>query len=156
MDALLIPGVGPSGSPWIRTSAGAGIRPNMSISGSSSRSGARMRSASASSARTAPSIITRLRPRIGSGISGSGGSCRMRNDVVTSSGASSDQAAQRVRTRSAWRPVPGQHAAVGGGDRVELELELRDDAEVAAAAAQGPEDVRVGGRHRPSGSVRRR
>jgi hypothetical protein len=34
-------------------------------------------------------------------MSGSGGSCMMRNDVVTSSGAVSDQLAQRRRTRSA-------------------------------------------------------
>ncbi len=39
------------------------------------------------------------------------------------------------------RPVPEQHAAVGGGEVVAGELELRDDAEVAAAAPQGPEQV---------------
>ena len=55
----------------------------MSISGASARSG----SITPGSPWTAPSMITIERPRIGSGISGSGGSCMIRNEVVTWSGA---------------------------------------------------------------------
>jgi hypothetical protein len=42
-------------------------------------------------------------------------------------------------------PVPGEHAAVGTGDRVEPELERGDHTEVAATAAQRPEQVGLGG-----------
>ncbi len=90
-------GIGSSGSWCRRTSEGAGTIANVSISGASARSG----SITAGSPWTAPSIITIERPRIGSGMSGSGGSCMIRNDVVTCSGASTAHAAQAFSTRSA-------------------------------------------------------
>ena len=46
-------------------------------------------------------------------------------------------------TRSASRPVPDHEAGVDLGQRVEAELERGDDAEVAAAAAQRPEQLGV-------------
>jgi hypothetical protein len=72
----------------------------VSISGRSSRSGARIRSASVSPPSTAPSTATRLRPRIISGSSGSGGSRSTRSEVVTSSGAAAAQSRQRRSTGS--------------------------------------------------------
>ena len=50
------------------------------------------------------------------------------------------------RGKGVHRPLPGvgHHPAEDHrADRARLELEARDDAEVAAAAAQGPEEVRV-------------
>ena len=132
-------GIGSSGSWWMRTSAGAGTMPNRSSSGSSARSG----SSTAGSPWTAPSMITTLRPRRNSGSSSSGGSCMIRKEVVTWSGASTAHAAQAVSTRSASRPVPQHHAGVDLAERVEAELERRDDAEVPAAAAQRPEQLGV-------------
>ena len=84
-----------------RTSASDGTRAKVSISGSSARSSARISSAAASSPRTAPLIIASWRPRTGAGISSNGGSCRIRNAVVTESGASAAQRAQVRRTFSA-------------------------------------------------------
>ena len=84
-----------------RTRPAAGTRAKVSISGSRARSSARIASAAASSPSTAPSIIASWRPRTGAGISSNGGSCRIRNDVVTASGASTAQRAQVRSTFSA-------------------------------------------------------
>ena len=95
-------GVGPSGSMCSRISAAVGCRSKVSISGPSARSGARISAASSSVPMTAPSMTTMVRPRKGGGISSIGGTLMTRHEVVTSSGASSDQADQ-VRSTSAAR-----------------------------------------------------
>ena len=91
-------GIGSSGSWCRRTSAGAGTIANVSISGCQraqrrrarpGRPGRRRRSSRASGRARAPGS-----PR-------SGGSCMIRNEVVTWSGASTAHCAQAVSTRSA-------------------------------------------------------
>ena len=72
----------------------------MSISGARARSGAMI--ASPSSPVTAPSIITSRRPRMTSGMSGIGGTCMIRSDVVTLSGAVFVHSAQAVSTFAEW------------------------------------------------------
>jgi hypothetical protein len=94
-----------------RDSAADGMDSKLSISGASSRSGARISAAAASSPRTAPLMTTIVRPRKGGGISSIGGTLRMRNAVVTSSGAVTAQAAQRVRTSCARDPSQTSHPA---------------------------------------------
>ena len=97
-------GIGCSGSMWIRLRATGGTWANVSTSGASPRSGASTAAASATPPATAPSITTIERPRTNSGSSGSGGTCRMRADVVTSSGTvrvHSTHAASTSRARSA-------------------------------------------------------
>ena len=92
-----MPGTGVSGSMcrWLSATGGAGA--NMSISGSSARNGASTSEAYSAPPTTAPSITTKLRPRTISGISGTGGTCRIRIDVVAVSGAS------RVHACQAWK-----------------------------------------------------
>ncbi len=97
-----VAGVGPSGSMWIRTRPAAGMRANMSMSGSSERNGARILSASSSLPSTAPSMTTSRRPRNSSGMSGISGTFSRRNAVVTSSGAVTLHSAHPRRTFSAW------------------------------------------------------
>ena len=87
-----------------RIRAAVGCRSKVSISGSSARSGARIAAASSSVPMTAPSMTTMVRPRNGGGISSIGGTLRMRQAVVTSSGASSDQADQARSTSAAREP----------------------------------------------------
>ncbi len=64
--------------------------------------------------------------------------------IPTSSGASAANSRRNRSTRGAssigHASKPGQHVRA---ERVELELERRDDPEVAAAAAQTPEQVGV-------------
>ena len=70
--------------------------------------------------------------------------CAARPSTVSSSGAFADELAvaveQLLRLRERMDDQPGEHL---GPDRVQPELERRDDAEVAAAAADRPEQVRV-------------
>ena len=132
-------GIGSSGSWWMRTSAGAGTMPNRSSSGLSARSG----SSTAGSPWTAPSMITTLRPRSSSGSSSSGGSCMIRKDVVTWSGASTAHCRPGREHALGLGPVPQHHPRVDLAERVEAELERGDDAEVAAATTQRPEQLGV-------------
>ena len=78
---------------WMCWSAAAGMTPNVSSSGPSSRSGARTSAPCCSSPLTAPSIITNDLPRTISGMSGIGGIAMSRMLVVTSRGASAAQRA---------------------------------------------------------------
>ena len=98
MQWPLAPGTGSSGSPWMCTRPTGGMGCHMSISGPSSRSGASSAAPSSASARIAPSTMTRLRPRRGSGIWGKSGSCIRRAEVVTSSGRVLVHFTQRPRT----------------------------------------------------------
>ena len=93
-------GTGSGGSLWISIRLVAGIVSHMSISGESSRSGARHFSPSAGSPHQAPSMITSCRPRRNSGMSGIGGNCIIRAEVLISSGASGAHSAQRFSTSS--------------------------------------------------------
>ena len=86
-----------------------------------------------------------LRPRSGSGISSIGGSWRMRPTEVISSGVVSVQSRQAESTSLGVLPGPDQPAGEDGLEREELVLEGRDDAEVAAAAAQREEEVALVG-----------
>lgn len=88
---------------WTPTSAAAGIRPNVSISGASARSVASRLAAVASSSRRAPSITTTERPLRNGGSSGSGGKCITRSVVVADSGAVPVQAAHARATASVCR-----------------------------------------------------
>ena len=139
---------------WISGSAAAGIRPKVSISGPSARSGASSSAARSSSSSTAPSITTSWRPLRNGGSSGSGGKLITRIDVVTESGSSRVHR-PRANHLGGALAVPQQHAGVHVGDRQQLELERDDDAEVAAAAAQRPEQLGVvlgvGAHHRAVG-----
>ena len=65
----------------------------------------------------------------------------MRPTEVTSSGVVSVQSRQAVEHALRLLPVPDHPAGEGLLEREELELHRRDDAEVAAAAAQGEEEV---------------
>ena len=69
----------------------------------------------------------------------------MRPTEVTSSGVVSVQSRQAASTRSDCLPGPDQPAGEDLLEREELELDRRDDAEVAAAAAQGEEEVALVG-----------
>ena len=107
------------------------------------------RGAPAASPAYAPSITTTERPDRNGGSSGSGGKCMMPDDVVTSSGARRGPArARRAAPRRARSYGPQQHARVDLAVREQRELHRGHDAEVAAAAAQRPEQVRVHGRRR--------
>ena len=145
----LTPGVGPSGSMCRRTSEADGTRAKVSISGSSARSSARIASAAASSPSTAPLIMASWRPRTGAGISSNGGSCRIRNDgrdrVRRVDGPAGPGAQDLLRVGA----VPDQHPGVRRLDRVEPELQRGDHAEVAAAAADRPEQLGLGVRVGP-------
>ena len=89
----------------------------------------------------AASTTTIFCPRMRSGIGAMSGSWRMRPTEVTSSGAVRVQAAQRVQDLLRALPGEDQPAGVGALERVHAELERGDHAEVAAAAAQRPEQV---------------
>ena len=104
-----MPGIGCSGSMWIRDRPTGAMSANVSISGPSARSGA-----SSSPARAgvldevAPSIITTPRPRRNCGSSGIGGNCMIRIDVVTESGTSavhSRQVCMTSRARSTGKSI---------------------------------------------------
>ena len=102
-DGSLMPGIGCSGSMWMRERPTGGMSSKVSISGPRARSGARISAARSASSTIAPSISTTPRPRRKSGSSGSGGSCMIRIEVVTESGASavhSRQACSTSRARS--------------------------------------------------------
>ena len=88
---------------------------------------------------------TSRRPRRKSGSSGIGGSRSARNEVVTSSGAPGAQAAHSRSTGSIAVEVPDHHPGVRRPDVVHAELQRGDHAEAAAAAAHGPEELRVRG-----------
>ena len=78
------------------------------------------------------------------GTNGSGGAVITAQPVDTSSGAASAQSRQPRRTSG--RTIDGEHHQPGEHDRAERmqpELELGHDAEVAAAAADAPEQVGV-------------
>ena len=103
-----MPGIGSSGSMWIRDRPTGGMSANVSISGPSARSGASSSAARSASSTTAPSMITTPRPRRNSGSSGSGGSCMMRAEVVTESGTAavhSRQACMTSRARSHGKSI---------------------------------------------------
>ena len=125
----------------MRVSAGIGSVPNMSISGPSSRSGA---STSAAASRVAEHRAVDDDELPAAEELGDLGQRRelhdprARRDVLGGAGRPRGPALQDAL---GLRPVPGHHARVGLGDRQQLELELGDDAEVAAAAAQRPEQV---------------
>ena len=110
------------------------------------RRGTRATCASPSStgpAETAMSAATFL-PCHSSGITGSGGAVVRLTSAVTSSDAPGAQSRNaRRRSRVGVGRVEDRPGVDDRADRVQLELELRDDAEVAAAAAQPPEQVGV-------------
>ena len=83
------------------------------------------------------------RPRMNAGSSGSGGSFKIRKEVVISSGREGAQSAHRRNTCSASCRVPDQHAGVRRARSGKLELQRGDHAEAAATAPQRPEQVRV-------------
>ena len=117
----------------------------MSISGDSARSGASSSAARSASSRIAPSITTICRPLRNGGSSGSGGKLITRIEVVTESGGSRVHSAQAREHLGRALAVPEQHAGVRGR-RIGIRSSSigDDDAEVAAAAANRPEQVGVG------------
>ena len=136
-----IAGVWPSGSSCRRTRPAAGIVASVDISGSRSSSGW-------TSSRPLCLVAhvgdldddeVAAAQRLGDG--SIGGNWRMRPTDVTSSGVVSVQSRQAVSTRSELLPRPDHPAGEGLLEREELELDRRDDAEVAAAAAQREEEV---------------
>ena len=82
--------------------------------------------------------------RSGSGTSGSGGRRSRRMIEVSSSGASCGPLAVGVQDLRAGGRGPEQRAGVDLGQLEQVELDRRHGAEAAAAAAQRPEQVRVG------------
>ena len=138
------PGTGCSGSMCSLLSAPIGITPVVSISGSRSRSGCSSAAPSPASPRWIASTTTNLRPRSGSGMSGIGGSISSRPTVVIDSGIRGASRCQAAQHLGCPLDRPEHRAGVDLGDRVEPELDGGDDAEVAAAAAQRPEQGRLG------------
>ena len=126
-----------------RVSDRGGAGAKVLISGPSSHSGASIAAASSWSPSTAPSTTTSVRPRSDSGTSGSSGTLTMRSAVVASSGVPVAQRVQRSSTSGARGGVPDHHSGVRLPDLVQGELQGRHDAEVPAAAAQRPEQVRL-------------
>ena len=88
-------------------------------------------------------------PRSGSGTVGSGGKDRKVTAAVTSSGSERDHSAKNSSTSRLPVERVVEVAAVHRGDRDQPELQLGDDAEVAGAARQAPEQVGVLGRRWP-------
>ena len=82
-----------------------------------------------------------LRPRNGSGMTSIGGSWRMRPTDVISSGVRLGPVAPGLEHLRGALPGEDQPAGEDGLEREERVLEGRDDAEVAAAAAQREEEV---------------
>ena len=115
----------------------------VSISGSRSRSACTASAPNARSPMIAASIVTKLRPRRNSGISGIGGICMIRAEEVTSSGTGQRPLAPGVHDLGGALPRPPHRAGVELGHGVEGDLHRGHDAEAAAAAAQRPEQVRV-------------
>ena len=130
----------------------------MSSSGvASSRSGRVTRSPSSGSPAYMPPTPTKGSPRSCSGSSGITGSDQMYPTVESSSGASATKSRQPARTRAASSMRVGDVELEDlGPEAVEAELEPRDDAEVAAAAADRPvAGRRARGRSRAPGGRRR-
>ena len=83
-------------------------------------------------------------PRAGSGTNSSGGAVMNARPVPTSSGASRHEVAVEAHQVAGHRGRVEQHAAEHDrADLVQAEVEGGDHAEVAAAAAQAPEQVGV-------------
>ena len=83
-------------------------------------------------------------PRAGSGTNSAGGAVMSATPLPTSSGASSMKSRQWRSTSRAMEPGVEQHAAEHDrADRVQPQHELGHDPEVAPAAADRPEQVRV-------------
>ena len=86
--------------------------------------------------------ITTSVPCADSGRNGSGGALRSTAQTLSSSGARGVEVAPRAQHLARLRERIDDEAGVElGADRMERELERRDDAEVAAAAAQRPEQL---------------
>ena len=129
------------GSMWISLRRAGGIVAHVSMIGAAmSRKAPTISTASASPAITAPSIATIGRARSRSGTSGSGGSWRIRADVVAGLGAVRVHSSQRVDL-GALAAVPDRDAGEHLVDRVERELEAGHGAEAPTAAAQRPEQL---------------
>ena len=84
---------------------------------------------------------TNWRPRTGSGMSGSGGTCSRRADVEIASGAVRHHSTYALEDLGRPLPRPEHRAGVDLGRGVEDELHRGHDAEAAAAAAQRPEQL---------------
>ena len=78
-----------------------------------------------------------------SGKGGPGGTVRKAKKPLSSSGAWAMKSRYQRSTSAAWSSVPEHRPGVDGADGVQPEQERGDDAEVAAAAAHGPEQIRV-------------
>ena len=91
-----------------------------------------------------PTIATAGLPRSAAGMSSSSGALRNTNASESSSGASTitsrKSAQQLAGAIGGMQHEPAEHLRA---DRVQRELDRGDDAEVAAAAAQRPEQVGV-------------
>ena len=113
---------------------------NVSISGSSSRSGASCAEPLVSSPSQAASTTTNERPRSGSGICSNGGTFSRRPSEVISSGT---LASTMPRLEYLGRPLlrPEQHARIELGNREQLQLQRGHHGEAAAATAQRPEKL---------------
>src|SRR5262249_13789954 len=109
----------------------------MSASGPSARKGASARSASASPANRSCAISTGL-PWWAAGMNGRGGAAPSTGAMVESASGAVDAAAARCRAGGKRGPAAGD-----GGDRPQPEAEARRDAEVAAPAANRPEEIRL-------------
>ena len=128
---------------WMRLSTAGDDGAHVSISGSSARSAASAAAPSSAPPAYAPSTTTTERPDRNGGSSGSGGKWMIRNDVVTSSGAVRVHVVPGAQQLGVALVRPQHHAGVDLAVRVQAELHRGDDAEVAAAAAERPEQLGV-------------
>ena len=121
-----MPGVGPSGSMWMRERPPGAIIANVSISGPRSRSGCEQRGAGGLVAEVgAVDGHDQARPARNSGMSGSGGTCIRRALVVTSSGAVRGPRGPGLEDLGAALPRPEHHAGVDLGQRVQARSRRR-------------------------------
>ncbi len=128
-----------------RLSSASGVGRRVFSSGSSARRGASSASASVGSPAWITSTSTNDRPRIASGISGSGGSRSSLPDGRQLVGKLAlGQLAPGLQHLGVALDRPPEDAGVDLGERVEGQLEGGHDPEAASAAAQRPEEVGLG------------
>ena len=148
-------GSGSSGSMARSPSTTGGTVANVSRSGPSSRSGRRSARPRPRSPRNAAITIANERPRANAGTSGIGGKCSSDAQDISSSGSVGPQRVPRVQHLGGALEREEHRSGVELVDRVDGELDRGHDAEVAAAAAQRPEQVGVvlgvGAHERPVG-----
>ena len=138
-----LPGVGAGGSMCSCSSSAMGCGCTESISGARARSGASSSSARSGYSWIAASTTTNDLPERNGGSSGIGGKRRRRPTEVTLSGTSAVHVGPRLQDLLRALEREEERAGDDLGDREEAELERGDDAEVAAAAAKGPEQLGV-------------